>query len=365
MTLGYGVDLTIHELASRLVTQFGHQLDVWTPTNDGTYNDAPYNLREIIVYGAQLNRALPLLELNAWRALRRLRWRLARDGESYDVVVPCTHPYYGAGRALGLPSIFFNFGNVPTAGFSWKGKLNWAWLDFSERWLTKPASARMVSISRFLHDQQNQAIRRQGRVIQLGGDHYYPAAEGAGARFRARYSIRADSVLLGYCGRLHRDHPSYKGTGAVLELGRRIKAVDPRVELVLCGVGSPADEAWVREQGAIAATNLAPAEMPAFYDALDIYVCASRWEGFNLPIVEAAWHAVPAVAYDAGAHREHVTAMLIADGDFDALVAGTLSLVQDGELRARLSAQVVARSRQFSWNRSAEKFDALLHEVLR
>lgn len=365
MTLGYGVDLTIHELASRLVTHYGHQVDVWTPTNDGTYRDAPYNLREIIVYGAAVNRVLPLLEWNAWRALRRLRHRLAADHESYDLVIPCTHPYYGAGRALGRPSIFYNFGNVPTAGFSWKGKLNWAWLDFSERWLTKPASTRVVSISRFLNDQQEPDVRRKGKVIYLGGDHYYPAVEGAGARFRERYGIATDAVLLGYCGRLHRDHPSYKGTGEVLKLGRRVRAANPQAALMLCGIGSPADEAWVREQGAVPVANLPPAEMPAFYDALDIYVCASRWEGFNLPIVEAAWHSVPAVAYDAGAHREHVTAVLAPCGDFDALVSETLRVVQDGEQRARLAARAGERARQFSWDHTAEEFNALLEEVLR
>jgi glycosyltransferase involved in cell wall biosynthesis len=363
MTLGYGVDLTIHEIASRLVAEFGHQVDVWTPTSDGTYRDAPYNLREIIVHGAAVNRVLPLLELNAWRALRRLRRRLAADGESYDIVVPCTHPYYSVGRALGLPSIFFNFGNVPTAGFSWKGKLNWAWLDFSERWLTKPANTSVVSISRFLHDQQTEEVKRKGRAIHLGGDHYYPAPDGAGVRFRARHGINTQAVLLGYCGRLHRDHPPYKGTSELLELGRRVTAANPRAELVLCGIGSPADAAWVREQGAIAAANLPPREMPGFYDALDIYVCASRWEGFNLPIVEAAWHSVPAVAYDAGAHREHVTAVLAPDGDFEALVNQTQNLVQDEKHRAQLAARAGERARQFSWDRAAQEFNTLLTEV--
>jgi len=41
---------------ARLVTEHGHEVDVWTPTSDGTYNSAPYNLREIIVYG---DRGLP------------------------------------------------------------------------------------------------------------------------------------------------------------------------------------------------------------------------------------------------------------------------------------------------------------------
>ena len=55
--------------------------------------------------------------------------------------------------------------------------------------------------------------------------------------------------------------------------------------------------------------NFHPERMPAYYSALDIYATASKWEGFDLPIVEAAWHGVPAVAYNVGAHGEHVTAV--------------------------------------------------------
>lgn len=363
--LGYGVDLTVHEIASRLTGQHRMDVDVWTPTSDGTFDHAPYRLREIIVYGAPVNRVLPLLEFNCWRALRGLRWRLESAGERYDVVVPCTHPYYGAGRALGVPQVFFNFGNVPTTGFTWKGRLNWAWLDFSERVLHKPRSARIVSISRFLHEQQSAALRQRGTVIHLGGDHYYPAPPEARQQLRARYGIAEDAVVLGFCGRLHRDHPPYKGTREVLELGRRVRDAQPRAQLVLCGIGSPADEEWIRDEGALPLANLPPAEMPAFYSALDIYVCASHWEGFNLPIVEAAWHGVPAVAYDAGAHGEHVTAVLVPDGDLSGLTAATLALVEDGGRRAEAAELAKQRARQFSWDRAAEGFAAVLGEVAR
>lgn len=363
--LGYGVDLTIHEIARRLVRDHGWQVDVWTPTSDGTYVGEDYRLREIIVYGAPVNRALPLLEYNAWRALHVLRHRLADAGEQYDVVVPCTHPYYGAGRVLDVPSVFFNFGNVPTAGFTWKGKLNWAWLDFSERVLHKPKSTRVVSISRFLHEQQSHDVQHNGRVVHLGGDHYHPAPPDARAQFRAAHGIDPAAVVIGYCGRLHRDHPPYKGTREVLAAGRRITAALPEAQLVLCGIGSPADAEWVRSEGALPLPNLPPAEMPAFYSALDIYLCASRWEGFNLPIVEAAWHRVPTVAYRAGAHHEHVTAVLVPDGDTAALESHALALVRDAALRMKLAEQAWERAQHFNWDECSAQFAAILAGVAR
>ena len=217
---------------------YGHQVDVWTPTSDGTYDDQPYEVREIIVYGKSANRALPLLEYNARKALRLLRSRLKEEGTAYDVVVPCTHPYYGAGRILGAPEVFFNFGNVPTAGFSWKGKLNRAWLDFSETYLHKPRCARVVSISNFLHELQRPEIQRRGCVVPLAGDHYASEPDSAEVgEFRQRMGIARGAVVLGYCGRLHKDHPSYKGTREVLSLGRRIASKYLGVHTVLCGIG--------------------------------------------------------------------------------------------------------------------------------
>ncbi len=362
MLLGYGVDLTVAEIARRLVTQHGHSVDVWTPTSDATYRHEPFALRKLYVHGGAWNRALPVLELNAWRALARLRAELRRAGAGYDIVVPCTHPYYGAGSALGVPSVFFNFGNVPTDGLPLKGRLNRRWLDISDRrWL--PRSAACVHISRFLAEQHARVPQRMSRVIHLGGDHYPAPPPGARKRFRAELGLSPDDVALGFCGRLHKDHPPYKGTQALLELGQDLARQDRRARLVMCGAGSAADAEWVRASGAIPLANLPPARMGEFYSALDVYICASRWEGFNLPLVEAAWHGVPGLAYACGAHGEHVTQVLVADGDHQALGAAALELIRDAARRRALGAAACTAARQFSWDITAASFNDLLQEA--
>jgi glycosyltransferase involved in cell wall biosynthesis len=377
MLLGYGVDLTVAEIARRLVTAHGHSVDVWTPTSDATYAREPFAIRKLYVYGGEWNRALPVLELNAWRALRRLRAELrggggadaarggaGKAGVGYDVVVPCTHPYYGAGAALGVPSVFFNFGNVPLTGLPLKGRLNRRWLDLSDRyWL--PRSVACVHISRFLAEQQVRVRQRLSRVIHLGGDHYPTPPVEARARFRAELGLSAGDVALGFCGRLHRDHPPYKGTQALLELGRRLRAQEPRARLIMCGAGSGADADWVRASGAVPLLNLPPERMGEFYSALDVYVCASRWEGFNLPLVEAAWYAVPGIAYECGAHGEHVTQVLVPDGAADALAAAALELVRDESKRRALGEAAFAKAQEFSWDIAAARFNEVLTEALR
>ncbi|MCC7477435.1 glycosyltransferase family 4 protein [bacterium] len=377
MLLGYGVDLTVHELALRL-TRRGHQVDVWTPTFDDTYLNQPYGLHKITVHGDSANRALPILERNAQIALGRLRRELAEAGRGYDVLLPCTHPYYAAGTVLDTPQVFFNFGNVPTDGFTWKRKLNWAWLHHSEDLVFKNRSARIVSISRFLHEQQTAEQQARGTVIHLGGDHYWPAwdldpasstvdahYDRAALRsgFRERCGIPENALLLGYCGRLHRQHPAYKGTTEVMRLGRRLAERDSRIMLAMCGIGSEEDGHWVREQGALPLLNTAPADMPGFYASLDFYVTAARWEGFNLPILEAAWHGVPTVAYEVGAHAEHASGILVPELNYDELCRAALTMARDKALREDFGRQAWQRARLFSWDKAAAELEQVLEEA--
>ena len=150
----------------------------------------------------------------------------------------------------------------------------------------------------------------------------------------------------------------------VLELGQQLRAQNKNVRLVLCGAGDGSDAKWIEGYGAIPLLYLPTAEMAGFFDALDVYVCASRWEGFNLPIVEAAWHSVPSVAYSVGAHAEHVTGVLVPAGDFAALCAEAGKLAADPTLRHELAAQAQLKAQQFSWDKVARRFEAMLSGVL-
>jgi glycosyltransferase involved in cell wall biosynthesis len=362
--LGYGVDLTIHEIARRMVEKHEVKVDVWTPTSDGTYDKAPYKLNKITIFGGERNRALPILERNANIALHKLADELQKHNIQYDLLIPCTHPYYNVGRHIKAPDIFFNFGNVPTTGFSWKGKLNWEWLDVSERYWFKRKVAMIVSISQFLHRSQPREFMSKGRVLHLGGDHYAAAPnKQTRLRFCMQYGIPPRSTIIGYVGRLHQNHPPYKGTGELLEIAKRLRTDNPEACVVLAGIGSEDDAAWIREAGAIPVMNLPVRDMPDFYRSIDIYLCASKWEGFNLPIVEAAWHGVPSIAYDVGAHGEHVTSMLIR-GRQEQLYAATLKLTKDEPLRMQLGQQALQRARNFSWDRTTDRLMEYIREIL-
>jgi glycosyltransferase involved in cell wall biosynthesis len=263
--------------------------------------------------------------------------------------------------------VFFNFGNVPHIGFGLKQRLNYSWLDLSEDLLHKRASASIVSISEFLHSQQPLEIQRRGHVLHLGGDHYMDARSSTPegrrilrAGFRERHGISPQAYVLGYCTRLHRQHALYKGSHELLEIGRRVKKMHPHVETVLAGAGSPEDEAWVRSEGAVPAANLPAEQMAEFYCAIDMYVCPSRWEGFNLPLLEAAWFGVPSVSYNIGAHSEVAPGLLVDEVSMDELGRAVVTLIRDAHLRGQFQKSAQARAQLFSWERSAAALEKIL-----
>jgi glycosyltransferase involved in cell wall biosynthesis len=71
------------------------------------------------------------------------------------------------------------------------------------------------------------------------------------------------------------------------------------------------------------------------------------------------------VAYAAGAHGEHVTAVLVPDGDSEQLFSKALELVQNSAKRAELGWQARSRAQLFSWDHTTAEFHDVLREVAR
>jgi len=364
MLLGYGVDLTIAELSRRLAAH-GHDVTVFATTFDETYAGQGFTIEKVAIGGGEWNRAFPIFEWNAQKTLHRMRKRLAE----FDVLVAATFPFYGVWKHFEGPTVFFDFGNVPTLGFSFKGKLNWQYLHLRETYQHAPKSAAVITISRFLAHRFRQKEQKKLRVIHLGGDHYWNDFERRGAdaigvrrEARARYGIGKDEVAIISCLRLHKRHPPYKELRELLRLHKELRERKLPVRLVLAGLGSPDDEAWLREEGATPLTNLPPAEMPDFYLAGDIYATASRWEGLNLPLIESAWFALPSVAYAVAAHPETTASRLVrSHEEFRKSLA---ELVQNPALRQEMGSESRRRAQAFSWEQAYEDFARVLKSVI-
>ena len=364
MLLGYGVDLTIAELSRRLTAR-GHEVTVFATTFDETYAGQGFTLEKLEIPGREWNRVFPIFEWNAQRVLSRMRKRLAQ----FDVLVAATFPFYGVWKHFEGPTVFFDFGNVPTRGFSFKGKLNWQYLYVRETYQHTLKASAIITISHFLARRFVPVAQKKLRVIHLGGDHYWNEFTRRGGdaitgrlEARARFGIGESEVAIISCLRLHRRHAPYKGLHDLLRLYKQLRAEKLQLQLVLSGLGSPEDAAWLREEGAIPLVNLPPAEMPDFYLAGDIYATASRWEGLNLPLIESAWFALPSVAYAVAAHPETPASRLVqTHEDFmDALN----ELTGNPALRQQLGSQSHRRAQSFSWDAAYEQFAEVLRSLV-
>jgi len=364
MLLGYGVDLVVAELARRLVRD-GHEVTVFTTIFDDTFAGESFGIEKVEIPGGECNRALFIYERNTGRVLRRMRERLSE----FDVLVPATFPFYCVHRHFGGPVLHFDFGNVPTRGFSFWGKLNWTYLHLVETyWHTLRADA-VATISRFLASRFLPEARRKLTVLHLGGDHYLNDMNARGndvvglrRAMRARLGIYDDEVVIACCTRLHRRHAPYKNLPELVATFRRLREVGLPVRLMLAGLGSPDDEAWLRGEGADVLANLPAGEMPAFYAAADIYASPSLWEGFNLPLVEAAWFGVPAIAYDVAAHPETTASILVSSAAAFREQLGRL--VFSAESRKKLGEVSRVRAQRFSWEIAYRKFAQLLEGLV-
>jgi glycosyltransferase involved in cell wall biosynthesis len=108
------------------------------------------------------------------------------------------------------------------------------------------------------------------------------------------------------------------------------------------------------------------ADLPALYSGATALVYPSTYEGFGLPPLEAMACGTPVVTSACASLPEVVgDAALHADPrDADDLAAALRRIVDDGALRADLSRRGLARSRAFSWERTAREtlrvYDAVL-----
>jgi hypothetical protein len=72
---------------------------------------------------------------------------------------------------------------------------------------------------------------------------------------------------------------------------------------MMAGYGSKNDEEALKERGDHSHSKCQRLHMPTIYGSCDIYATATRWEGFDLPLLEAQSFQ-NLVCYDMGAHRE-------------------------------------------------------------
>ncbi len=96
-------------------------------------------------------------------------------------------------------------------------------------------------------------------------------------------------------------------------------------------------------------------DLVALYNAADVFVYPSIFEGFGLPPVEAMACGTPVVTSNTSSLPEVVgdAALTVAPLDVDALADALAALLRDDALREQLARQGLQRAATFSWEASA------------
>ncbi len=208
------------------------------------------------------------------------------------------------------------------------------------------------------------ALARDVRVVPLGTtpSRFRPGIDPRPAR--EKYGLDGGPWLL-TVARLD----SHKGIDTVIRALPAVRAAFPAVRYAVAGVGSrgPEYERLAAELGLEDAVKflgfVADAELPAVYNAADLYVGASRRydllaEGFGIALVEASACGLAVVAGDSGgvadAVRDGETGILVDPNDPAAVAVGITRLLSDADVRRRMGAAGRrAVETYYNWDRVA------------
>ena len=330
-----------------------NDLVVSTGTYDGSAaSDArfPQPIDRVAIRAARL-RTINGLAAWTWRARRLARTHRPRFmwcGE----LKPAGYPLRWLARSGGPPLGAFVYG---TELLLLEARMASAFKRRTARWLCERFDT-VIAISqwtadvarRVLHALDLPDVAARVRVVHLGTEprHFRPGVNTAAVR--ARYGLDGGPWLL-TVSRLE----WHKGIDTMIRALARIRAAHPGARYAVAGTGDRLAqlERLVAETGmgdAVRFLGAVPdADLPAVYNAADLYVGASRYhelmaEGFGISLVEASACGLAVVGGRSGgvpdAVRDGETGVLVDPDDPEAIAAAVNALLANRERRAGLGA---------------------------
>ena len=106
-------------------------------------------------------------------------------------------------------------------------------------------------------------------------------------------------------------------------------------------------------------------DLPFLYNAADVFVYPSLYEGFGLPVLEAMSCGCPVVTSNVSSIPEVVgnAGILVNPSSFEELAQAILKVVKDRELREDLVKKGLKRAKIFSWEKAAKETFIVLERV--
>ncbi len=107
--------------------------------------------------------------------------------------------------------------------------------------------------------------------------------------------------------------------------------------------------------------------LPALYNAADIFIYPSLYEGFGLPVLEAMACGKPVIASKISSLSEVVgeAGMLVEPLDTDAIASAMLFLAENPEAKRSIAQKGLERVKEFSWEKTARETVRVYEEALK
>jgi phosphatidylinositol alpha-1,6-mannosyltransferase len=203
----------------------------------------------------------------------------------------------------------------------------------------------------------------------------------AGRRIRARHGIAVDRPVMLTVARLTpgKRHVLRKGHDMVIDALPAISARLPDVTYLIVGTGSEEArlQALVREKGlserVIFAGRVPDEDLPAYYNAADIFIMPNREEGtnvegFGIVFLEANACGKPVIGGRSGGTVDAVadgeSGYLVDPRDASEITQATIRLLTDPVLARRMGRAGRERAqREFCWDSTAQQVYALTKEI--
>jgi glycosyltransferase involved in cell wall biosynthesis len=303
----------------------------------------------------------------------KLAWRARREG-----AIIHAHTGHAAGIAalaswFGAPVVSHRRVDFPVSGLSARLKYG--------------AASRIVCVSKAIAAIMRESGAPEKKLVVIpdglpvtaeeskwasvsSGRFSPPSAEERAACRKAlasEFNFPPESLLVGNLAALvpHKDHDTLIAAAVIVLLQR------PKVKFLIAGRGP--EEASLFESikrmgmlGKVLLLGHRPDPAPLL-KALDIYVQSSWGEGMGSVLIEAAACGVPIAATTAGGIPEVVddgeTGLLVAPRHPEGLAANLLRLIDDKELRERLSNEGLKRISRFGLTRMANDMERIYDAI--
>lgn len=358
MVLGYGIDEVIN-IISKEILKIGYDVSVFATELNFPSNDVRVNIKQLQPL------RLPFLD-NYWQKhfltdLRSVNIFL-KELKKFDILITCD-PMHLVGAAAKIryrkPVIMYFFGITPYNVLdSFERKM-----EIFRQILTWNSSFYLADYimtnSKYTKSMLPKNLREKALVNYHGVEHLI-VKEDTAKKFRKQLEVEGKKLILS----IGRFSTPYKGMREIVKIFAELQKKRDDIALLLVGGGDiPKNIAKLTSMKNVhVLTNIPYGMLKLCLAASDIYCTASKWEGFNIPLVAAQANQKPVVAFKVGAHSE-----VMVDGETGFLVEDYMEfirslelLLDDDSLRIKMGEKAAKFARKFTWQKSINTLKLLI-----